>query len=44
MVTILVDFQKAYGKIEWGFFEKTMLKMGVDQQWVKWVRTLYIDL
>lgn len=28
---------KAYDEIEWGFLEATMLKMGFDQSWVRFV-------
>ena len=27
--------QKAYDRVEWGFLEKIMMKLGFDQRWVK---------
>jgi hypothetical protein len=44
MVMLLLDFKKAYDRVEWDFLKGTMVAMGFGDQWIKWVRTLYCDL
>jgi hypothetical protein len=34
---VKLDMHKAYDRVEWGFLEKIMLKMGFDHHWVKLV-------
>jgi ribonuclease HI len=36
---VKLDMHKAYDRVEWGFLEKIMLKMGFDRAWVKLVMT-----
>jgi len=43
MVMLLLDFVKAYDRVEWSFLEGTMAKMGFNKQWIKWIRALYMD-
>jgi hypothetical protein len=40
-VFLLLDFEKVFDKIEWGFLFTTLSKLGFNDTWVKWVRTLY---
>lgn len=43
MVMLLLDFEKAYNKVEWGFLEGTMAAMAFCNTWIKWTHALYID-
>jgi hypothetical protein len=43
MVMLLLDFEKAYDRVEWGFLEGTLIKLGFNSTWISWVRALYID-
>jgi hypothetical protein len=43
MVMLLLDFEKAYDRIEWGFLEGTLNKLGFNSTWISWVCALYID-
>jgi hypothetical protein len=43
MVMLLLDFEKAYDRVEWGFLEGTLNKLGFNSTWISWVRALYID-
>jgi hypothetical protein len=38
---LLLDFEKAFDKIEWGFLFETLAKLGFASQWIHWVRSLY---
>ena len=38
---VLLDFDKAYDRIDWQFLEHTLLRMGFTEQWVGWVLALY---
>jgi hypothetical protein len=40
---LLLDFEKAYDRVEWSFFEGTLTQLGFNSTWVTWVRALYID-
>jgi hypothetical protein len=42
-MVMLLDFEKAYDRVEWGFLEGALTKLGFDETWVRWVRALYID-
>jgi hypothetical protein len=41
LVLLLLDFEKAFDRIEWGFLFTALAKLGFSNTWVKWVRTLY---
>jgi hypothetical protein len=41
LVLLLLDFEKAFNRIEWDFLFTTLTKLGFSNTWVKWVRTLY---
>ncbi len=41
LVLFLLDFEKAFDKIEWNFLFTALSKLGFSNTWVRWVRTLY---
>ncbi len=41
LVLLLLDFEKAFDKIEWEFLFKALVKLGFNDTWVPWVRSLY---
>jgi len=41
LVLLLLDFEKAFDKIEWAFLFKALEVLGFDGIWVKWVGSLY---
>lgn len=43
LVLLLLDYEKAYDRVEWAYLEGTMKHMGFNQTWIQWVRALYID-
>jgi hypothetical protein len=40
-VLLLLDFEKAFDRIEWGFLFTPLEKLSFEETWVHWVRTLY---
>ena len=34
-----VDFEKAYGSVDWGFLEYTTRRVGLCDKWVRWMKT-----
>ncbi len=40
-VLLLLDFEKAFNGIEWGFLFTALAKLGFNGTWVNWVRSLY---
>jgi len=41
LVLLLLDFEKAFDRIEWAFLFKALEVFGFDSTWVKWVGSLY---
>ncbi len=41
LVLLLLDFEKAFDKIEWGFLFTALAKLGFNNTWVNWVRSFY---
>jgi hypothetical protein len=37
LVLLLLDFEKAFDKIEWGFLFKALDKLGFSPTWVSWL-------
>ncbi len=38
---LLLDFEKAFDRIEWGFLFRALEQLGFSQTWVHWVTSLY---
>jgi len=38
---LLLDFEKAFDRIEWGFLFLAMFKLSFNPKWIKWVSSLY---
>ncbi len=38
---LLLDFKKAFDKIEWGFLFAPLSKLGFSDKWIQWVCSLY---
>jgi len=43
LVLLLLDFEKAFDRIEWDFLFKALGKLGFSPTWVRWVASLYRD-
>jgi hypothetical protein len=41
LVLLLLDFEKAFDKIEWDFLFKALAVLGFNGTWVRWVKSLY---
>jgi hypothetical protein len=41
LVLLLLDFEKAFDKIEWGFLFAALSKLGFSAKWIQWVHSLY---
>ena len=41
LTVLLLDFEKAYDRVDWGFLEGTLIQFGFDLQWVKGIASLY---
>jgi hypothetical protein len=38
-VVLKIDFEKAYDKVIWSFFQQTLQMKGFSQQWCAWVES-----
>jgi hypothetical protein len=36
-IFLKLDFEKAYGKVSWGFLAEVLQKKGFDGKWIDWV-------
>ena len=43
LVVLLFDFEKTYDRLSWIFLEETLCKKGFAEEWIKWVRAMYVD-
>ncbi len=41
LILLLLDFEKAFDKIEWSFLFKALTKLGFCPKWVSWVSSFY---
>ena len=41
MAVLLLDFEKAYDRVDWAFLEATMLQMGFPELWIRGVASLF---
>ncbi len=41
LVLLLLNFEKNFDKIKWGFLFTTLSKLGFSPKWIKWVSSLY---
>ncbi len=41
LVLLLLDFEKAFDKIEWSFLFEALAKLGFCPKWIRWVSSLY---
>ena len=40
-MAVLLDFEKAYDRVDWDFLEGTMARLGFPQAWISGVSALY---
>jgi len=41
LVLLLLDFEKAFDRIEWGFLFSALTRLSFSKTWVRWVVSLY---
>jgi hypothetical protein len=41
LVLLLLDFEKAFDRIKWNFLFTALEKLGFEDTWIRWVRSLY---
>jgi hypothetical protein len=41
LVLLLLDFEKAFDRIEWGFLFGALERLGFRGTWIRWVKALY---
>ncbi len=41
LVLLLLDFEKAFDRIEWNFLFEALAKLGFCPEWIRWVSSLY---
>jgi hypothetical protein len=44
LAILLVDFEKAYDRVDWGFLEGMLLCFGFSDKWVKGIAALYSSM
>jgi hypothetical protein len=40
-ILLLLDFERAYDRVNWNFLETAMIKLGFSEKWVSWTAALY---
>lgn len=43
LIMFLFDFKKSYAIIEWNFLDEFMLVLRFKNQWIRWIKILYVD-
>jgi mannosylglycoprotein endo-beta-mannosidase len=43
LVLLLLDFEKVFDRIEWGFLFTALSKLSFSETWVDWVKTFYLE-
>lgn len=41
---LFIDFSKAFDSLEWSFMYKSLVKFGLPESFINWVKTLYNDI
>jgi hypothetical protein len=41
LVLLLLDFEKTFNRIEWGFLFGALERLGFEDTWIRWVKALY---
>lgn len=41
LVVLLLDFEKAYDRVDWGFLEGTLSRFGFEDAWIRGISALY---
>jgi hypothetical protein len=41
LILLLLDFEKAYDKVNWTFLQEFMRKIGFSDEWIQWTSSLY---
>jgi hypothetical protein len=41
LVLLLLNFEKTFDRIEWGFLFPTLSKLGFCPSWIQWISSLY---
>lgn len=36
-MAIKIDINKAYDRMDWSFLELLLLKLGISEQWTRWI-------
>lgn len=40
-MVVLLDFEKAYDRVEWSFLEATLMHLGFSEEWIRGIVALY---
>ena len=41
LAVLLLGFEKAYDRVDWGFLEGTLSHFGFEEQWIRGIAALY---